>query len=477
LASLIGFATESELAEIEWLLGDVEPPPPDLADFVAATCRFSLDPWQHTLCKRLQRLCWQKGQRILIHAPPQAGKSVVISQRFPAYYLGRLPTNRVKLACYNITHATKFSRVCQELTQADYYRRTFPQAAVPPRQSRGEWSTQARMALQDGQPSFAALGLLTGFVGQGADLLLVDDPYSSPAEAASEVIREGVWTFWDEAARVRLGDDANVVVMFHRYNEDDIAGRLMATEGLRRDGGKWELMRFAAVADGQGDDPMSRPAGERLSPRMSDAYLEEQQRSGFAWEGQFQGLPGRKGGNFFEVEKLQVVDAAPAEGKSCRGWDMAATAAGGNWTAGVRIKQAARSGLWYVEHVARGQYGTAARNDAIRQTADLDGDEVHQRGEQEPGSGGKDQALMFLQLLAGLPCSVGPASGSKEVRADPFSAQVNAGNVRLVRGDWNRAYVEELRAFPRGRNDDQVDGSSTAFNWLARPQRRAGSLW
>lgn len=289
------------------------------------------------------------------------------------------------------------------------------------------------------------------------------------------MVRESVWTFWDESARVRLTDDANVVVMFHRYHSDDLAGRLIEQEGLKRNGGKWELLRFAAVADGRGDDPLNRPIGQKLSPRMSDAYLLEQQQSGFAWEGQFQGLPGRKGGNLFQVDRLEIVNASPASGTRCRGWDQASTASGGDFTVGVRINKAP-DGLWYVEHVVRGQWDTGARNRMIRQTAELDGMACRVAGEQEGGSGGKDQARAFIHLLAGFPVRVAPSSGSKEVRADPLSAQVNAGNVRLVRGEWNKALIDEFRAFPRGKHDDIVDAAAIAFNRLAA-RLTVGAAW
>jgi predicted phage terminase large subunit-like protein len=450
-------------------------PPPSLAEFVHATCHFRLDPWQENyLCPRLERLCTEKGQRLLVHAPPQWGKSFVISQRFPAYYLGRNKLHRVKLACYNITHATRFGIVCRDMTQSAEYKKAFPQSPIPPRQPRAEWSTQARATLSDGQASFAALGLQTGFVGTGSELLIVDDPYASPQDAASEAIREGVWVFWNESARVRLTDDANVVIMFHRYNEDDLAGRLMAEEGLIENGGKWELLRFAAIADGHGHDPMNRAIGERLSPRMTDKYLAEQQASGFAWDGQFQGLPGRKGGNMFHVDKLEFVDVAPAIGSRCRGWDQAATQDGGKFSAGVKVCKAGN--LYFIEDVVRGQWDTSRRNATIVQTAELDTPVCRIISEQEPGSGGKDQARNFIAMLAGYAVQVIPASsrGSKEVQADPLSAQVNAGNVRIVRGPWNKAFIDEMRQFPLGKFDDQVDAASVSFNRLARIVKAGG---
>src|SRR5438067_1088306 len=82
-----------------------------LAYFVEATVAWKLDPWQQVLCNRLSRLATERGQRILVHAPPQIGKSILVSQRFPAWLLARRPTERIKLAAYNITHATRFARI------------------------------------------------------------------------------------------------------------------------------------------------------------------------------------------------------------------------------------------------------------------------------------------------------------------------------------------------------------------------------
>ncbi len=135
-----------------------------------------------------------------------------------------------------------------------------------------------------------------------------------------------------------------------------------------------------------------------------------------------------------------------------------------------------KDGIFYVEDVLRGQFDSARRDRTIRQTAEIDGRAVHQVGEQEPGSAGVTDKQQFIRLLAGFSVSVERATGSKELRADPFSSQLNAGNVRLVRGEWNKKYIEELRQFPRGKNDDMVDGSSLAFNRLNRPQSRVRTL-
>jgi predicted phage terminase large subunit-like protein len=61
----------------------------------------------------------------------------------------------------------------------------------------------------------------------------------------------------------------------------------------------------------------------------------------------------------------------------------------------------------------------------------------------------------------------GPETGAKATRASPVAAQVEAGNLALLRAGWNRALLDELRDFPTGRKDDQVDALSRAFAMLA----------
>ena len=64
-------------------------------------------------------------------------------------------------------------------------------------------------------------------------------------------------------------------------------------------------------------------------------------------------------------------------------------------------------------------------------------------------------------------------TGSKDIRLDPFQAQCEAGNVYLVRGPWNEAFIEELCAIPNGRFRDQSDAAGGAFNKLTE----GGSDW
>jgi predicted phage terminase large subunit-like protein len=133
-------------------------------------------------------------------------------------------------------------------------------------------------------------------------------------------------------------------------------------------------------------------------------------------------------------------------------------------------------GLFYVEDVVRGQWSPGERDRVILATAERDRDAHASTAivvEQEPGSAGVDASRSIVRMLAGFPVRADRVTGSKQVRAEPFASQAEAGNVRLVRGAWNGAWLEELCVFPNGRHDDQVDASSAAFTALAAVPKTA----
>jgi len=453
--------------EIEW----AEDARRHLGNFVEYTSlSLILDQFQWLLCARLEMLKDQCGQRIMIHAPPQVGKSVIVAQRLIAWLLGWHPEIRTKLACYNIRRAIRHGSVLLQTMQSDAYKRVFMRtgdlrASVPTQASNEMWSTAERSRYADAQPSFAALGLQTGFVGDGVDLLVIDDPYSSPAEAMSIAANSNIQSFYNEGASVRFNDKTNVILMFHRYWQGDIAGHLWEQGG-------WEMWRFPAIGDENTEWPDRaadiRGVGEKLTQRLSDEVIERIQKTPRIWNGQFMGVPLPSEGAMFQPDKMEIKDfhELPKMKRIVRAWDMASSAGKGDFTVGAKLGIDIFGGFWVLD-VVRGQWSTDERNLTIRRTAEIDGREVEIHGAQDPGAAGKDAALSFVRMLAVYRVKTETVSGAKELRADGYSAQVNAGNVRLLRGLWNREYIEELRAFPLGRHDDQVDASSDAFNELA----------
>jgi predicted phage terminase large subunit-like protein len=212
-----------------------------------------------------------------------------------------------------------------------------------------------------------------------------------------------------------------------------------------------------------------REPGEALWPaRYPLARLKQirQAIGGRWWSAQYQGAPNPAGGSMFKREWFQIVEVAPADVRDrVRRWDIAATKDGGDYTVGARMS-ADWHGRFFIENVVRGQWSPGDVDRVMKQVAEIDTRETKQREEQEPGSSGKAVIAARARLLVGYDYRGLTSTGSKELRAGPFAAQCEAGNVFLVRGPWIDKYIDELVDFPTGKNDDQVDASSGAFEDL-----------
>jgi predicted phage terminase large subunit-like protein len=147
----------------------------------------------------------------------------------------------------------------------------------------------------------------------------------------------------------------------------------------------------------------------------------------------------------------------------------------GDYTVGLKIAKSADN-LFYIEDVVRGRWTPHERDKIVLQVAELDGRAVQICLEQEPGSAGKSVCENYIRMLAGYVVHAERPTGDKVVRAMPFAAQCEAGNVKLVRGAWNRDFIDELSVFPYGKHDDQVDAAGGGFNKLTLSMGRSISF-
>ena len=186
-----------------------------------------------------------------------------------------------------------------------------------------------------------------------------------------------------------------------------------------------------------------------------------------------------KAGDYFRREWFGLVDAAPAQvlGR-VRYWDLAGTEGAGDWTVGTLMSKT-EQGMYTVEHVVRVQQSPGGVERTIQNTAEHDAAEygdVTVWIERDPGQAGVMETQYFTRLLDGYDVRITPVPrNSKEERAKLYSAQVEAGNVRLVKDTWNKPWLREHENFPEGDHDDQVDSASGAWRQLQmlRPKRRA----
>jgi predicted phage terminase large subunit-like protein len=173
----------------------------------------------------------------------------------------------------------------------------------------------------------------------------------------------------------------------------------------------------------------------------------------------------------FQREWFKIVDDYPRGTRKVRWWDLAATepkkGKDPDYTTGCLMTE--KDGIFYIIDVKRVRKSPLGVEKLIKQTAELDTTAVEIFMEQEPGSSGVSEIDRYArEILKGFYFTGIKTTGSKVLRAKPLSSAAEHGNVKLVRGTWNEAFLSELENFPGGAHDDQVDAASGAHEQLSK---------
>lgn len=403
--------------------------------------------------------------RLMIFMPPGSAKSTYASVVFPADYLGYSPGERIILASYGDTLATKMGRRTRSIVKQARYK------GIHQTELSADSKASDNFTLTNGS-EYMACGILGGVTGNRANGIVIDDPIKGREQANSQVIRDKTWDAYQDDLLTRLIPGGWVVLIQTRWHEDDLAGRILPTDWagesgmiMCKDGNEWEVLCLQAQCEVE-NDPLGREMGEYLWPEwFTEKHWNQYKSNARTWGSLFQQRPSPLDGDLFNPHMMPIIDALPAGRiQWVRGWDLAATQGGGDYTAAPKLgRYGPDNDQFVIADVVRGQWGPHNRDAAMKTTAQLDGKATKQDMPQDPGAAGVIQIDAIVKLLLGYPVVWSLESGDKETRAGPAAAQVNVGNVSLLRGDWNAAFIDELRSFPNGTYDDQVDGFSRAF--------------
>ena len=404
------------------------------------------------LLKHLAAVADGTVDRLMVLMPPGSAKSTYASLIFPAWWFARHPASSVIAASHTAELAEHFGRNVRNMVRE--HGATLGYGLARDSQAAHRFRTS-------GRGEYFATGIHGPVTGRRADLVVIDDPIKSHADADSAQAREHLWNWYRAELITRLKPRGRIVLVMTRWHEDDLGGRLLGSED------QWTTLRLPALAEA--GDPLKRALGAALWPRWESAEALERKRrtvGSRVWQALYQQDPRPDAGALFPVARIGIADTVPADGRAVRAWDLAATeAAAGNdpdWTVGVKLGAGGDDRLVVLD-VIRFRGGPHEVAETILRTAQQDGRGVTIGLPQDPGQAGKQQVAWLTQQLAGYRVVASPETGAKLTRATPVAAQVEAGRMSLLRASWNHTLLNELRDFPHGRKDDQVDALSRAF--------------
>jgi predicted phage terminase large subunit-like protein len=437
------------------------------------------------ICAHLEAISRGEIRNLLINIPPGCMKSYITSVMWPAWEWTKKPHYRYLCVSYQQSLSTRDNRRCRQIIESEWYQARWPYVQLAHDQNTLTKYTTTRGGWRIGT---TVNGVATG---EHPHRKIVDDPHSVK-DSESEVEREFVTkTFFDRtlSSRGRALKAATIVTM-QRLHQDDLSGHILSR--YREDWTHLCLpMRYEPPApNDKGEIDLATGAlkleprmpvtpigfqdprtvkGELLWPRMFDekeVTQQEGQLLEFGTAGQMQQRPIPEGGAIVKLTDFEIVDAIPGDARisaRVRGWDGAGTEGGGDDTAGVRLA-VTDGGIVFVEDAVAAQVGPGADEALMLLTAQNDPVGTEHYEEQEGGSSGKKVCHAHAAKLKAFAYFFGPTTGNKVQNFKPFASQARVGNVKILRGPWNKKYLDQVTSFPNAKHDDLVDATSRAYN-------------
>ena len=419
------------------------------------------------------RLC--ESSFLIIKVPFRHGKSDIMSRYLPPHFLGLFPDDEILLTTYSADLSHDFSRFARALIYSREYRELFPEIAIDP-----DSAAVHHWQLKDRLGALNAVGLGGTMTGRGYALGIVDDYHKNRQEAESATFRQRNWDSFTNDFLTRRGPVSITIVLATPWHVDDIIGRAEKAMQEDPDFPQFEVITFPAMSN----DAREYESGYLFPERFSESwYLSQAAALGsYGTASLLQCNPVKRSGNILKTDKVQIHELAdvPRGLRWGRGWDLASTEKqlvkeDPDYTVGVLMAIEWRNHedeeikdkvphIW-IRDVLRGRWAAPERDRRIKQTAMLDGPGTFVGTESVAGY--KDTYERLAEVLRGVRMvqKVTPP-GDLLIRVNPLEPIFEAGNVHLVRGAWNRDYLQEMGEYNSGAHDDQVAGTVTAWEML-----------
>lgn len=221
--------------------------------------------------------------------------SILTTQAFTAWFLGRNPHKRIITASYGQDLATDFGAKTRDLVSTELYKAIFPNLTLKEdTQSKNKWATE-----QGGY--YLSVGSGGSLTGRGTDILLYDDLIKNREESMSKIYRDKIWNWHTSTAYTRLEPNGAIILIMTRWHVDDIAGRLIEQGG-------WEVLHFPAIAT---SDEKHRKAGEALWHQRFDINALQAIKEAIGvqdWNSLYQGNPVLSENQEFKPEMFNRIE-------------------------------------------------------------------------------------------------------------------------------------------------------------------------
>lgn len=449
-----------------------------LLDYIVYTSQtYIVSSFAEIVCSALDKFLRdvRAGRRpvLILQAPPQHGKSEIVSRKLPAWLMGIDSNLRVGGISYAADFAHSLAQTVRRTLMSFEHSRLFP---VSMEKRKYERNTVAEFTTPGGNGSYISAGIGGPLPGRPLDIGIIDDPTKDQAEALSQVTKENHWNWYQSVFTSRLSQNSGQIIMATAWAQDDLPARI-----LNHFAGDARLthLRFPAINDPLevGYQPQL-PLGALIPQLHSLPKLLEQKAlmSDFWWSALYQQSAKTLGGNVFKEKGVRfykpadlperfdlVIDSWDCTFKDTDGTDYVV---GGKWG-----KKGANSYLLQLRRARMGFTETALQVEELANQRPIPYEILIEDKANGPA------VIDFLKKRVPRLVAIEP-DGSKLARAYAVTSVWESGNVFVPHPDiapWvgrvdgshpTGSYLGELTGFPAAANDDQVDMTTQALRRL-----------
>lgn len=389
---------------------------------------------------------------LVLQAPPQHGKSDIVSRYLPAFVFGHYPDLRIAGLSYAKDLASDMNRDVQAIMSSPEYAALFPERSFLLGGSGA--ANSEKFDVPGGRGAYVGQGVGGPLTGKRVDFGIIDDPIKNSKEALSPTVKESIWKWYGSTFLTRLSKNAGQIIMATRWATDDLSGRILAQNP------KAKLLSFPAIDE----------KGQALVPDLHpiDKLLETKAMLGdYFWSAMYQQSPKTIGGAIFKDDGVRyylpkdlpakfdtVIQSWDMTFKDSEGADFVVGQVWGKLGANAYLLDEVRARMSFSASVAAVKRMTSKHPDARRKLIE------------DKANGPAIMDTLKAEVSGMIPVE---PDGSKIARAHACTAEWEAGNVFLPHPDiapWVKDFVDEVTTFPAAANDDRVDAMTQALRDL-----------
>lgn len=398
--------------------------------------------------------------RIAVSMAPRFGKSMMISQLYPAWYLGRNPTHKLILASHTADLAVDMLRKVRNIMLTDKYRALFPDVSIASdAKAAGKWNTNH-------QGEAFAVGTGGALAGRGGDIIIVDDPLSEQdIKSGNTDSLDTTYEWFRSGLRTRLMPGGRIVVLHTRWHQRDLIGRLIKDGAMDPSADQYEVFEFPAILNEDDEAAMKSLWPEQWS--LESLLRTKASMPTWQWNAQYQQNPTAQESALIKRGWLQwwpKPEPPPCQ-FIVQAWDTALTTKERSdysvcQTWGVFQREDDEAPQVILLNRVKGKWEfPELKQVAFEQYQEWEPDSliIETKASGQPLVDELRRSGLFVQEFS-------PGKGQDKIaRVNSVADMFQSGQIWFPETRWADEVADELAAFPSGEHDDEVDAATLAL--------------